>query len=97
VLQATVCDGLSFDSVSLCQDGGPASEVEVGWCEIIDALVVAVVVVIVDEGLDLGFEIAGQKVVLQQDKAVCLMPLGSRSTAPCGYTEIPSVLRDPNA
>jgi hypothetical protein len=39
------------------------SEVDVGWYEIVDALVVAVVVVVVDEGLDLGFEIAGQKVV----------------------------------
>jgi hypothetical protein len=67
VLQATVCDGLSFDPFSFCQDGGAASEVDLGRGGIIDALVVAVVVVVVDEGLDLGFESAGEKVVLQHD------------------------------
>ncbi len=45
----------------------PASEVDVGWGEIIEALVIAPMVIEVDEGRDLGFEIAGQEVVLQQD------------------------------
>ena len=67
MLQAAVGDGLSFDPFSFCQDDGPASEVDVGGSEIVDALVVARVVVIGDESLDLGLEIARQVVVFQQD------------------------------
>ncbi len=58
MLQAAVGDGLSFDPFSFCQDDRPASEVDVGGSEIVDALVVARVVVIGDEGLDLGLKIA---------------------------------------
>src|SRR4029077_9582080 len=67
VAQATVGDGLSLDPFSFCQDGWTASEVDVGRGEIVDALVVAAVVVVVDEGGDLGFEITRQEVVFQQD------------------------------
>jgi hypothetical protein len=67
VLQAAVCDGLSFDPFSLCQDGWGAPEIDVGGGEVGDALVVAAVVVVRDEGLDLGFEVAGQVIVFQQD------------------------------
>ena len=49
MLQTPVGDGLSFDPFSLCQDGGPTTEVDVGRGEIVDALVVAAVVVVVDE------------------------------------------------
>jgi hypothetical protein len=37
-----------------------ASEVDVGGCEIANALVVAVMIVVLDEALDAGVEIAGQ-------------------------------------
>src|SRR5262249_15249301 len=40
---------------------------DVGWGEIVDALVITAAVVVVDEGGDLGFEIARQEVVFQQD------------------------------
>ena len=63
MLQAAVGDGLSFDPFSFCQDDRSASEVDVGGSEIVDALAVATVVVIGDEGLDLGLEIARQVVV----------------------------------
>ena len=76
MLQATVGDGLSFDPFSFCQDGWTASEVDVGRGEIVDAFMVAVVVVIGDEGFDLGFEIAGQEVVFQQDAVLELRQLG---------------------
>src|ERR1700730_16150548 len=65
VAQATVGDGLSFDPFSFCQDGGPAPEGDVSGGEIVDALVVAAVIVVFDEGGDLGFEIAGQEVIFQ--------------------------------
>ena len=67
VLQATVLDGLSFDPFSFKQDGLAASEVDVGRGEIGDALVVSQVIVVGDEVIDPGFEIARQIVVLQQD------------------------------
>ena len=67
MLQAPLFDGLSLDPFSLQQNGLAASEVDVGGREIVEALVIARVVVALDEGLDLGFEIAWQEVILQQD------------------------------
>src|SRR5262249_60576193 len=57
MLQATVGDSLSFDPLSLDQDGGAASEVDVGWGEIVDALVVTAVGLVVDRRGGLGFGI----------------------------------------
>ena len=55
--------------------GATPPAVDVGRGEIVDALVVAAVVVVVDEGRDLGFEIAGQEVIFQQDAVFeCLVP-----------------------
>ena len=65
VLQATLSNSLSFDFFSCCQNGRPASEINVSRGEIVDTLVVAVVIVVIDKGGELGFEIAGQKVVFQ--------------------------------
>jgi hypothetical protein len=67
MLQAPVGNGLSLDTLSFCQDAGAAPEVDVGWGEIVDALVVTAAVVVVNESGDLGFEIARKKVVFQQD------------------------------
>src|ERR1041384_1886865 len=67
VLQAAVSNGLSLDPFSFGQDDWTASKVDVGRGEIVDALVVSAVVVVVDEGRDLGFEVAGEEVVFQQD------------------------------
>src|SRR5262249_39903400 len=67
MLQAAVGHSLSLDPLSLCQDGGPAPEVDVGRGESVDGLVITAAVVVVDEGGDLGFEIARQEVVFQQD------------------------------
>ena len=38
--QALVGNGLSLDPLSFCQDTEAAPEVDVGWGEIVDALVV---------------------------------------------------------
>ena len=67
VVQASVLDGLSFDPFSFQQDGLAASEVDVGRRKVADALVVAKVIVVGDEGFDLGFEITGHVVVFEQD------------------------------
>jgi hypothetical protein len=67
VLQAAVGNGLSFDPFSFHQDGLAAPEIDVGGGEIVDALVVSAMIVIGDEALDLGLEVARQKVIFQQD------------------------------
>ena len=59
VLQAPIFDSLSFDPFSLFDDGLCPSEVGVGGRDVVQALVVALMVVMFDERLDLGFEIAG--------------------------------------
>src|SRR3979411_1265427 len=75
VLQAGISNGLSLDPFSIGQDGWTTSEVDVGRGEIVDALVVEAGGGVVDEGRDLGFEIAGQEVVFQQDAVFeSLMP-----------------------
>jgi hypothetical protein len=61
-------------------------EVDVGGRQVADALMIPQIIVIGDEGLDLGFEVARQVVVLEQDPVLeGLMPaldfsLGHRMT-----------------
>ena len=72
MLQAAIGDGLAFDPFAFEQDGLAASEVDVGRGEIAEALVVAAMVVVLDEGRDLALEVAGQVVVFQQDAVLQL-------------------------
>ena len=67
MLQSSSFDGLSLDPFALKQDGLAASEVDVGGREVLQALVIATMIVVLDEAADVGFEIAGQVVVLEQD------------------------------
>jgi hypothetical protein len=60
VLQAPVFDGLAFDLLPFDQDGLAAPEVDVGGGEVAQALVVAPMIVVGDEGFDLGLEVAGR-------------------------------------
>ena len=60
MLQTTICDGLAFDPFAFEEDGLGPPEVDVSRSEIAEALVIAsMVVVVLDEGGDLAFEIAG--------------------------------------
>ena len=75
MVQAAVLGGQFFDPFFLFDDGGVASKVGVGWSYVADALVVALVVVVIDEGADLVFEIAGQIIIFKQDPVLQrLMP-----------------------
>ena len=65
--QAPGFDGLSFDPFSLFQNGLAAPEVDIGRGEVLQALVVAPMVVIIDKGIDRLPEITGHVVVFQQD------------------------------
>ena len=60
-------DGLSFDPFALLDDDCGPAEVGVGGRYVVQALVVALVIVMLDERFDLLLEIAGQEVVFQQD------------------------------
>src|ERR1700731_100520 len=74
VQQAAIGDCLSFDPFPFDQNGLAPPEVDVGGRQVADALVISQVIVVSDEGLDLGFEIAWQ-VVLEQDAVLeRLMP-----------------------
>src|SRR5712671_1886810 len=57
VLQAAISDCVSFDPFSFQQDGLGASKVDVSRCEITQALVIAAMVVVIDECVDLGLEV----------------------------------------
>jgi len=67
VLQAPMFDGVSFDPFSSFDDAFSPAEVGVCGRHIAQAFVVSLVIVMLDERLDLGFEITGQEVVFQQD------------------------------
>src|SRR3954454_1227490 len=54
MVQAPQFDGLSLDPLSLQQNGLAAPEVDVGGREIVEALVIAPLIVVLDEGCDLG-------------------------------------------
>jgi hypothetical protein len=64
VQQAAIGDCLPFDPFLFDQNGVASPEVDVGGRQVADALVIAQVIVIGDEGLDLGFEIAEHAVLI---------------------------------
>ena len=67
MVQAAVLDGLLFDAPPFGQDGFAAAEVDVSWGEVADALVVAMVIVVVDECGDGGLKFAFEEVVFQEN------------------------------
>jgi len=67
MLQAPSLERLPFGPFSLQQDGLAAPEVDIGGREVAEAFVIAAVIVVADERIDLRFEIARQVIVLQQD------------------------------
>ena len=73
--QASRFDGLTFDPFSLSQDGLAVSEVDIGRGEVLQALVIAPVVVVIDKGIDLMPEITGQVVVSQQPNGYSIQAL----------------------
>src|SRR3954469_7827754 len=75
MLQAAIGDGLAFDPFAFEENGLAAPDVDVGRGEIAKALMVAAMIVVLDEGRDLALEGAGQGVVLEQDAVLWrLMP-----------------------
>ena len=58
VLQSSEFDCVSFDPFTLEQDGLTAPKVDVGRRQVLQAFMVAPVIVVLDEAIDLRFEIA---------------------------------------
>ena len=92
MVQAAVLDGFQFDASPFGQNGFATAIIDIGRGEVADVLVVAVVVVVVDEGRDGGFKLPFEEVVFQQDPvfeslmpsldfALCLCPYGDASIA----------------
>lgn len=65
MLQAAALDRHFLNRFLCSDDGFVTSEIDVIGCDVAQALVVALVVAIVDEGPNLAFKIAGQVVDLQ--------------------------------
>ena len=58
MVQAAVLDSQFLDPFSPFNDGGVAAEVGIGGRDVAKALMISVVIVMVDEGADLGFKVA---------------------------------------
>ena len=69
-MQASRFERLSFNPFALLEKGFVPAEVDIGGSDIVEALVEAPVIVVIDEGSDLSFEITGQEVVFQQDSVL---------------------------
>jgi hypothetical protein len=69
-MQASRFDGISFDPFSLIKDSFIAPEVDVSGRDVVEALMVTLVVVMIDQGFNLGLKITWQEVVFQQDTVV---------------------------
>ena len=67
MLQAPIFDGHSFDALSFGVDGFIPAEVSICWRHIAETFMITLVVIMLNERLDLGFEIAGKEVILEQD------------------------------
>jgi hypothetical protein len=60
MLQAAVCDSDKLDAFAFCKDRFRPAEVDIGRCEVVDALMIADMIVVFDEGAYLPFEIASR-------------------------------------
>ena len=67
MVQAAGLDGQFFDPIPPFDDCGMAAKVGISGRDVADALVVAVVVIVIDESADLAFKVSGQVIVFQQD------------------------------
>ena len=75
MLQASILDCDAFDPFSFAQDFCAASAVDVGGREIVQALVIAAMIVVIDEGADLRLQVARQIIIFEQDAVLeRLMP-----------------------
>jgi hypothetical protein len=70
VESTAIGDGLSFDLASHGEDALTAPEVDIGRRQIVQALVIAAVIVVLDKGGDSALQVTRQIIVLEQDAAL---------------------------
>ena len=70
MLSASVLDGALLDLIAAFADAITLPEVDVGWRQIVQALMVAAMIVVLDEVGDGSLEVTGQLVVFKQDAAL---------------------------
>ena len=59
MLQAALSDRRFLDLFPFSENGFIAAKIDVGGCDVVQALVVSLVVVVFDEATDLTFQVAG--------------------------------------
>ena len=59
MLQAPVFEGLSFDAPTFLEDLPASSKVDIRRGQVLQALVISMVIIMLNEAAYLGFEIAG--------------------------------------
>ena len=75
MLQAAILDCLFLDLFPFSENVFVTSEIDVCRSDVVQALVIAVVVVVIDEDTDLLLQIAWQVVVFQENAVLhCLVP-----------------------
>ncbi len=67
MLQAASLDCLLFDAFPFFQNGLSSSEVDIRWREIVQALMVALVIIMLDEERDLLYEFPREIIVVQEN------------------------------
>jgi hypothetical protein len=82
-------DGLPLAPFSLFDDGLGPTEVGVGGRHVVQALVIALVIVVLDERRDLGLKVAWQEVVLEQDAVFRVWCQRSILPWVCGWNRAP--------
>ena len=70
MLQPAFSDCLFLYLLSHFQDPLASAVIDVGGCQVVKALVVSTVVIVIDKRTDLPFQIAGQKVVFQENSVL---------------------------
>jgi len=75
MLQAALLDCQFLDLFPFSDDGFVTPKIDVGGCVFVEALVIPLAVVVLDEGPNQAFKITGQVAVLQQNPVLHdLMP-----------------------
>ena len=76
MLQATVCNSDTLDTQAFCEDCLSSPEVDIGRSEVVEALVIANVVIVRDEGIDLPFEIRQSTLISSRSPLESLEAVG---------------------
>ena len=82
VEQASLLNGLFFDALSFEQDVLCPAEVDVGRCQIVQASVVAPMIVVLEEGVDPRFKLARKVVFQDRGNRLTALLLGSKPRGP---------------